>query len=269
MKKYFEIVGMIVLGLFSVFYTTKTTMVVKEMDNIMIKIKEEQDKYQINPVDAQINDDVIISGISGQKVDIGASYDAMKKIGTYNESMLVYENIKPSISVSNIYDKYFVGSNPNKKQVSLIFKIDNKDNIAKILSLLDKHNIKANFFTTEDLSKPILNLTNEGHNIGTITYENWLTTLIDKIANQKETYCYVEEKDKEKLDICKMNKSHTILPTIITKNIPTLTIKKNLKPGIIISMDVNKNLLNELEYIIRYIESKGYSIVTLEKLLEE
>ena len=40
----------------------------------------------------------------------------------------------------------------------------------------------------------ILNLVREGHNIGTISNSTWASTLVDKIANQKYNYCYLEEK---------------------------------------------------------------------------
>ncbi|MBR1377139.1 MAG: hypothetical protein IJ565_04955 [Bacilli bacterium] len=269
MKKYFEVIGFIVLAMFSFFYTSKTSIVVKNMDDIMVRIKEEKENNITNPISATVEDDTIIPGISGKEVDVNASYDAMKKVGTYNEKLLVYRKIKPSISILDSYDKFIIKGNPNKNEVTLIFKVDEKDDISKVIEILDKNEIKANIFTEDNLSNDILNLVTKGYNVGSINNKTWLNTVVTKVANQKYSYCYIEEKDKEILSICDMNKSYTILPNIITTSTPTLTIKKMLEPGSIISIEVNKTAIKELEFIIRYIKSKGYNIVNLETLLEE
>ena len=269
MKRYLEYFGFIVLALFSFFYTSKTSTVIKNMDDIMIKIKEEKENNVVMPIDAKIEEDTIIPGISGREVLINESYDAMKKVGTYSSNLLVYNKVKPNISLFNNYDKYIVKGNSLKNQVSLIFKVDNEDNINQMVELLDKYDIKANFFSLDKLDDNILNLVSKGHNVGSINNKTWLNTLVSKIANQRYGYCYLEEKDKEVLQMCSMNKYFVIVPSIITKTTPTLTIKKNLESGSIISLDVNKETMKELEFIIRYIKSKGLDIVNLETLLEE
>ena len=269
MKKYFEIIGFIVLALFSFYYTSKTTIVVKNTDSIMINIKDDMENHKIDSVDAIINGDEIVPGLSGREVDVSKSYDAMKKVGTYSTNMLVYKNIKPNVSISNIYNKYISKGNKNKKQVSLIFKVDEKDNIDTIIKILDDNKVKANFFTLDKFDNSIISLTNKEHNIGSVNNETWLNTVVTKIKKQKNRYCYLEEKNKEVLDICALNKNYTIVPNILTDITPTITIKKNLESGVIISMDVNNNLYKELEYIIKYIKSKGFDIVNLDELLAE
>lgn len=269
MKKYFEVIGFVILALFSFYYTSKTSTVVKNNDEIMIKIKDDMENNKTSSIDAIIEDDTIIPGISGKEVDISKSYDAMKKVGTYIPNMLVYKDIKPNISISKIYNKYIIKGNPNKNQVTIIFKVDETDDLNAILDILDKYEIKANMFTSDNMDNRILSLVNRGHNIGSVENVTWASTLVSRVANQKYNYCYIEEKNKEILDLCSMNKSYTIIPNIISNKTPTLMIKKNLEPGSIISVDVNKTLIKELEYIIRYIKSKGFDIVNLETLLEE
>ena len=105
MKRYLEYIGFIILAMFSFFYTSKTSMVIKNMDDIMIKIKEEKSSNYIKPIDAFIDDDTIIPGISGKEVNIIESYDAMKKVGTYSSNLLQYKIIRPNISIFNNYDK--------------------------------------------------------------------------------------------------------------------------------------------------------------------
>ena len=268
MKKYFEVIGFVTLAIFSFYFTSKTSTVIKNTDNIMIKIKEEMNNTYRKPIDAIIEGDTIIPGISGEEVDVSKSYDAMKKIGTYSSNMLVYKKIKPNISISNTYNKYIISGNKESNAVTLIFKVS-EDNLNSLIHIIKENDIKANIFAVDKMSDNILSLVSDGHNIGTVSNSTWASTLVDKIANQKYNYCYLEEDDRETLDICAMNKHYTIRPSIITKNTPTLTIKKEIKSGSIISMEVNKSLLNELDYIIKYIKSKGYNIVNLEGILNE
>ena len=74
MKKFFESLGLITLVCFIFFYTEKNTSVVKELDDIMIKIKEVSPNYATKVIDAIIEGDTIIPGISGKEVDINTSY---------------------------------------------------------------------------------------------------------------------------------------------------------------------------------------------------
>ena len=55
----------------------------------------------------------------------------------------------------------------------------------------------------------------------------------------------------------------------LIKNNHFLNLKKSLRPGFIILLEVNNNLNNEIEIILNYIESKGYTIKSLEEGLKE
>lgn len=56
----------------------------------MIKLKEVKDSYQKEAVDAVIANNTIIPGISGLEVDVDESYLKMKKVGIFQESLLVF-----------------------------------------------------------------------------------------------------------------------------------------------------------------------------------
>ncbi len=254
------------LATFSFYYTFKTTTVIKNTDEIM-KYIEEASKEKVYPIDAYIDGDMVIPGLKGSEVDISKSYDVMKKIGTYSSNMLVYKKISPNISITKIYNKYIQEGNPKKNNVTLIFKIDDKTYLDNIITILDKYDIKANFFFNDYYDEDI-KLSNKGHIIGYIINDTWANILVNKTSNQKNIYCYLEDKNIETLNMCSMNKAHTIIPSIKVTTNPTITIKKNLKSGSIISLNVDK-AISELEYIIRYIKSKGYNIVNLDTLLEE
>ena len=67
MKKIFSYIGITTLALMSFMITFKTTAVIKETDEIMIKINEEKQKYEKEPIDAKIEENKIIPGQYGKK----------------------------------------------------------------------------------------------------------------------------------------------------------------------------------------------------------
>lgn len=280
MKKFFQALGLLTLMIFGFFYTEKTALVVKNLDKLMITIKEQKDTYKIEPINAIINDNTIIPGISGKEVNLNKSYKAMKKLGDYNPTLLEYNNIKPDISLKDSYNKYIISGNDKKKEVTLIFKVDD-DNIDNILKILKENEINANFFIDgnwfENNNDLVISLIKEGHNVGNISYNLdyknngflWMNTIINKIGNQKNNYCYNEINNEENLNICALAKSYTIKPNLVIKNNPLIEIKDSLRNGSIISMDINSSVEKELPLIIKYIKSKDLKIVNLQKLIEE
>ena len=87
MRKLFEGIGLLALLLVSFIYTEKTMTVIKENDDVMIELKDVADSYYIEPIEATIREDEIIPGIKGRKVNINKSYNKMKQIGKFNESL--------------------------------------------------------------------------------------------------------------------------------------------------------------------------------------
>lgn len=279
MKKYFKVIGFLTLMIFSFFYTAKTATVVKNLDDIMIQIKDNQDSYKIDSIDATIDGNTIIPGLAGKEVDINKSYDVMKKVGSYSSKLLEYKSITPNISIKNNYNKYIIKGNPNKNQVSLLFKVNDDDDISKIVKILNDNNIKATFFLDGNWfssnNNLVLSLIKQGHNIGNMGYNLnykdtsfvWMDTIITKMGNQKYSFCYYTNLDN--LDICAINKDYTIKPSMEVNQSPTITVKKGLEKGSIISFDINKDVENELPLIIKYIKSKDINIVNLIELIKE
>lgn len=262
---------------FSFFYTEKTVSVVKEHDSIMIELKEKMEKYKIEAIDAEIIDNTIIPGIHGVEVDIDRSYSKMKRYGKYNDSLIVKKNVKPSISIEENYDKFVIGGNKEKKQVSLLFLATKDTDTSKILSILKQKNITATFFVdfyfydTEKVEK----IASFNHEIGNLSLNydysdpsfSWLTTKIKRVV--KNTYCYDDDFNQDTLLICSASKLYTIKPSIITDTRPLLEVKKQVQNGSIISFHINDMLENELASIINYLKSKDYEIVSLSNLLKE
>lgn len=281
MNKFFCILGSVTLVILSFIYTEKTVNVIKEYDDIMISIKSENKNYRIDAVDAIIKDNTIIPGLKGREIDENRSYSKMKRYGSYNSSLLEYNDIIPSISIENNFDKYVIGGNKNKNMVSLIFLVTKNDNIDNIIKILNSKNVKGNFFIdgtwVQNNEQKLIEIIQNGHNVGNLgtngTYNDstysWLDTVIKKIAKQEIGYCYNEVDDINTLKLCAMYKNYTIRPNIIVKNYPLAEVKKSIQSGSIISFKLNDSLEKELPSIINYIQSKGFTINTLNEHLSE
>lgn len=274
MKKIFEYIGIICLFIFSFIFTEKTATVLKEQDEIMIKIKEIAKNYYVEPIKATIVDRTITPGVSGQVVDISASYYKMKKAGLFNETLLVIKNIEPENTILNNQDKFIISGNKNKKEVSLIFLAYDTEKIEPVLDILDKNNISANIFIGTKLlerNNSLINTISKKHLIGNLSnngnYNNpdfiWMSTIIRKF---NDNYCYTENLDENILKICTQNKSYTIVPNLIIRTKPLMNISKGLSNGSIISFYINDDTIKELDMAIKEIKSKGYDIVILPKL---
>lgn len=281
MKKFFECIGMISLVCVSFFFTEKTAHVVKETDEIMIEIKKAAETHTNKSIDAIIKDDTIIPGIYGGVVDESKSYEKMKRVGSYQENLLVYKKIAPSISIEKNFDKYIVSGNPKKNMVTLLFLVHNNDDTTKIENILKQKDIKASFFVDgnwlENHNDKIYEWINKDHTVGNLSYNMdytnssfvWMDTMIKRVGNQQVGFCYNEEPNKESLKICAMNQNYTIRPTTIVSKAPLSEVKENLKPGSIIALPINQLVEKELPIIIEYMKGKGYKLENLYHHLEE
>lgn len=261
--------------------TTFSIEYIKFLDPIMIKIKSNKDNFESGFVNAYIDDDNIIPGISGSVVNLDESFKIMKKYGSYNEKLLVFSKVNPELSVSNIFDKYIRKGNGMKKEVSFIFTVIDTNYLEEIVFILNENNVIGTFFIDENVflnSFDILkflyfnnqNIEYMGSNM-IYTKTNLLnfSFLLKNYFNIKNRYCYTSSYNKSILDVCSQNGFHTIFPSINIDNYPYHYLKDSLSNGLIISFNNRELLLDELNYIIAFIRQKGYEIVSLEKLLEE
>ncbi len=279
MNKLFYRFFIIILLVFSFYYTNKIIEFLKEKDPIMKDIKKTSDKYKIDSIDAVITNDTIVPGKTGKEIDYKKSYSKMKQYGSYNEVLTVLKDVVPSISIEDNYDKYIVRGNKKNRKVSLVFKVYKDTYIDNILSILNKKNEKANFFVDGTyLEHNVLKLKNmKNHEINILSYNNsydeslFKTSIsyLENITGKGVNYCYSEKNNKELLDLCKKNKIHTIKPTIYIKKDLYKEIKINLDNSIIIGIDVNNYNEKALAASIDYIKQKGYKIVGLKELLSE
>jgi peptidoglycan/xylan/chitin deacetylase (PgdA/CDA1 family) len=281
MKRFFEILGFLSLVCFSFFYTEKTIDVVKEVDDIMITLKEQAPKYQVKAENAKIDGKFMTPGISGKIVNLQKSYEEMKHYGKFHPNLLVYDKVSPEISIKNRYDKYIKTGNPKKRQVSFLFIVDEKGNPSPIIEILKDKKVTGTFFIDgswlEKNQNELVSLIEGKFTVGNYSYRGdyghesfvWIDTIIKRVGGQKQSYCLVEKENKKALSTCKLQKDYTIYPNIIIKENPYSELTEQVESGSIILMRLDAQVKKELPLMITYLKQKGYEIVNLEQLLEE
>ena len=276
LKRIFEIIGFISLVCFSFFYTNEISNVIKENDDLLIQIKDNENLYNVKAIDAVILDDTIIPGVSGRRVSVDKSYNNMKKYNTFNENLLVYDKVKPNVSVNKVYDKYIISGNKSITNITLTFVLYSDSNIDNIINILNKNDIKATFFVDMDYfdsnNEIISYLIKNNHTIGFLNSSkgniNYMSAVVSKINNQKYLFCFNNLKNSEFLKICSLNNNYSISSNVIDKDY-YINVKKNLTNGSILTFKVSSKLDNELGLIINYIKQKGFKIINMPELINE
>lgn len=279
MKKVFQMIGLISLTCFSFFVTEQTAIVVSDMDEIMIEIKNKKDDYKYDSIDAIIDKNTIIPGINKREVNVNKSYKNMKTNGYFNDKLFVYDYEKPKISLTDNIDKYIIKGNPSKRMVSLIFKVEQDEDITDIVNILNNYNVKSTFFVNynwfSNNNTLVEELIKNNHIVAPLMEDytssdfEWMDMVLKKINKQSVGFCYNENENKTNLEQCVLKNNYTIKPIVISENTPLVDIKEKLESGSILSLKVNSQVRKELSTIIIHIKSKGYKLSNLkENVLE-
>ena len=279
MKSIIYKLSIIILLVFSFYYTNMMINFLKEKDPIMKQIKNTTKKYNIKYKNAIIIDDNIISGKNGKTIDYNKSYNKMKKYGIYNETLTVLKEVTPKVSINNNYDKYIIKGNSENKNIALVFIVNKDTNPSNILSILNNKSIKSTFFIDGSYLEDNIDMIRsmKHHELELLSYNNEYTSsyfktslyYLENLSGKKCKYCFTKYNNEKLLNLCSKNKLHTVKPTLHLKNNIYSSIKKNLNNSMIISLEINNYVESELSLSIDYIKSKGYSLVTLDTLISE
>ena len=125
MKKTFKVFSILALMIFSFYYTEKIALYVQNNSPLKKEIIVFKENNSVSSLNAQINGSEITPGINGITVNVEKSYDQMKSYNEFIENNIVYEEVKPNISLSDYPEKTIVSGNPHKKSVSLIISSNN------------------------------------------------------------------------------------------------------------------------------------------------
>ena len=250
-----------------------------EQDKIMISINNVKDDYREDAIEAIIDNDTIIPGISGREVDIEKSYSNMKSIGLFHENYLVFKDVMPKTTLDDNMDKYIIKANGSKQIISLIFIVDNDSDFNIIYNIAKSKNVKVNLFLDYEYLNKKINSLNKIADVsiysygedGKYTKDNIIYTnnLIERITKKKANYCLVTNKNNSNLKVCSDNKSYTIYPNLIIKDNLLSIVKNGVSKGDLILIDINKNNINQLPSAIEYISAKGLEFEYLDEILSE
>ncbi len=255
MKKYFKYIGLLGICMLSFYYAEQVALYVKNKNPLMQSINEiEQSKY-ISYIDSSIIDDLyIIPGLNGQKVNVTKSFNNMQKNKEFNEELLIFDSIKPEISLEDNKDKIIIRGNKNKQSVSFIF-----EEISELSHYMINHNYSVDLLINKEEYDESYELINNSNN--ELIYHN-----IDKYLNNhklNKKLCYVK---KDIPQTC--TDKYLFKPSLIINHSNLSSTKNKISSGEIIL--VQKSLtISELEILLNQINYQDLKIVPLSDLIKE
>lgn len=263
----------LILFLIISFYHIEKTMI-NEHDSLLKEIENNKEKYNLKPVNAIIENNIITPGKNGQEVDIKKTYNEMRKYGTYNEGLTKLKEVKPVISITNNYDKYIKLNNNDNKKIALLFIINKDTNIDNLINIIDKNNIIITIYIEDEFIENNIELIkNTKYEIELLNPKKHLFTstksYLETLTNTELKYCFTEEENTELLKLCKNNKMHTIIPSLVIKKELYKNIKSNIESSPVIAIYPNKYIEKELTTTINYLKKKGYDFLYLKDLITE
>ena len=281
MKKFLEAFLVIALVLFSFYYTEKAIVLLESNDPIMKEIKDKGSTLEEDALNAKIDGDYLIPGYNGLVIDLEESFTKMKGYGSYNDALLVFEEVEPNISIDDYYDKYISSGNGMSTSIALVFTVDESSYTDNILNILKDMDTVGTFFIdgkfTDNNSSFVTLAVSNSNEVEVLSYDNAYDELlfkasIDKIKTLTSTtpkYCYATYDNEEVLNLCSKLSMHTIIPTIRLDDNIYSNLKGNLRSGSIISIKLTESNIKELKVLINYIKQRGFTLVTLDTLLNE
>lgn len=268
--------------------------------NLREEIEEKKESYEEQPQDAYI-DEVWkkTPGRNGRKVDVEKSLEKMKKENRFDESLLVYKNIKPKVSIEDLPPAPIYRGHPEKQMVSLLINVAwGTEHIPTILEILEDQKVRANFFLdgkwAKENMKMVKKIAEAGHVIGSHAYnhpdmamltEDQMKENIEQtnniiqsiIGHPPEWFAPPSGSFNDKVvEIAHQFDMETILWTVDTIDWkkPSVSVMinrviSNIHPGAMILMHPTPSVANGLAELIDELKQKDYQIDAIDKLLDE
>ena len=255
-KKYFKYLGLIGICILSFYYTEQVALYVKNKNPIMQSIQNVSESYYRESINCSIIEDIyIIPGLNGKEINLDKSFSNMHEINTYNEEYLVFNDIKPKVSLEDNKDKIIIRGNHNKNAVSLLF--ENTNSLSKHLL---QNNFKVNLLIEQETYTKKYELINNSKDKN--TYKKIDTYLSKNDINKK--LCYTTNDTIPIL--CKDKYTFTHSLEINHSNLSY--VKNTISSGDIILIKDSLSI-PELEIIINQILYKDLNIIPISELLSE
>lgn len=242
--------------LFSFYYTEKIALLMRQKDPIYETIEDVVSTSNTKFVNAIIDDRTIIPGINGLAVNVEKSFQKMKSFGAFNKYYLIFDQVKPEISLEDNKDKMITKGNPKKRSIAFI--VEENDSLKEYLT---KENINASILITNDTFKRDSSL--EQINAD---YKNYKETegLLDSIK-QNKNICIVNNYNE---DLCRKNQKYLIKPSLELNTYNVASIKNKLESGSIIYIKKDAKV-DDFKLLVQQAKYKGLAITSLSELIIE
>lgn len=297
------IVGLTYQAPYSPFYVPpeEPVLLFAEPDDELYKeIVQKSTQYEEQP-DNAIIDNVWkkTPGRNGLKVNIGKSYERLKEVGKFDEKLLVYDQLKPEVSIEDLPPSPIYRGHPEKEMTAFLINVSwGEEYIPTILNILKENNVKATFFIEGKWAKNNAELVKmideQGHIIGNHAYNHPdMARISDKevteqIVQTNDILRAITGKDPkwfappsgsyndQVVQIAHDLNMQTVLWTVDTidwKN-PSVSVMINrindkVHPGATILMHPTRAIAQGLPDLIETIKGKGYKIGHIEQLTSE
>lgn len=255
MKK-LEYFGFALFLIFSFYITDRIMIYIDSKSPLMEAIVNASDEYNVKPVNAIINGETIIPGISGKEINKHKSLVKMEEFGFFNENNLIFDLVNPKVSVNNNKDKIIVKGNVQKRSVSLILE-ENKE----LENYLDNNNINysilANLNSDLSIKREYINSEKSDKNFSDLN-----ALLNKKDLNRK--ICLLNYSNK---DYC-LKEEYFIVKESLNSKMNIIDLINNINSGDIILIS-NGTSLETLRLILSEIKKLDLKIVYLSELINE
>ena len=256
LKQFYKYFGIIAIMLFSFYYTERIALFMIKSDPIYETIEDVSSTTNVNYVNAIIKDNTIIPGVNGLEVNAEKSFQKMKSFGASNKYYLIFDQVKPDISLEDNKDKIITEGNASKKSVAIILS-----NQKVLIDYFQKNQIQASvLITKETLEKDSkLEQINDDSK-----YMKETDNLLDSL-NQNKNICIVNAYNQ---DTCQKEKKYLVKPSLNLNRSNIASIKGKIQSGSIILIEETATL-EDVKILLNQINYKGLSILTLSELIME
>lgn len=267
MKKYFEYIGLIIFTGFGFFYTNKVTDLMNNKDPLMIEIKEFASNNNTLCKEGYVTNEGVVLGKNGKEVDYTLTYSNMQG-KKFDELDVVYKEVDCKINLSSIKDNYIIKGNESKNMISIFIKINDNSLVKDIVNVFDKNNVKVNLIVNNlNNINEYISYVKNGHYVLYSGESNKDLKEFKSTLNLENNFC-ISLYNNSTLDNCFKNNFYVLKTNNIYKDNILYNTKANLEKGEFYVFYENKNTLEEISALIKFIKGKNIDIVNINKLLE-
>lgn len=277
---------------------SKATVSVYKDEELKQIIEAKKQQFEKEPQNATI-DSVWkkTPGLNGQKVDVEASFEKMKKNGSFDPDLLVYKVIPPEVNLDDLEASPIYRGHPDKEMVSFLINVSwGEEYLPDIVQALSEKKVKATFFIDGAFARDFTNLVQmideEGHTIGSHGFGHKDMGKMSKAQaksnlEQADEFLFALTKEKvkyfappsgsynpETVDAAEDMGMETILWTVDTidwkkptKSVLLKRVTSKIHNGATILMHPTAVTADSLPELIDKIRKDGYRIGSLPQLL--